>query len=327
MKETQYAIIASEPMKSFAQDVYNTLDGQGLPVMYADVHTLRFSSGEQKPVIQQNVRGRDVFYFHDLHSPNPSTSFMDLLLTLDGLQRASARSINLVSPYMSYMRQDRKDEPRAPISTAVISNALDGYRKLEEIVTFDLHAPQIEAAHMHRTIEHIPGRIVLAPYVKTHFDVANAVIVSPDHGGEKRAEQFAIAVRGTNEIGVFSKRRSSQGVSKMVGYQGPDFAGKTVFVYDDMIDSGGSILDVSNYALEKGAAHVYAIATHGLFSQNAEERFAKSNVNVIVTNSIPRSTAYYDAHKSWLTAVSLEDTVATVITKMIQGESISEVTK
>lgn len=218
-----YQLIAGNGMEQMAANVAQYVRGRlTVPLEENTVAYQQFANGERKPTVEQNVRGRDVFYFHDVQQPNPNQSLVDLLFTLDAIEGSNPTSVNLVVPYFSYARQDRKDEPHTAISSAVVINSIKQSRKLEEVLTFELHADQLEGTFKPVSVEHLPGRMVFTAYVQDKYGANpdDLVVVSPDHGGEKRAERFAQGLYGTNRIGKFSKRRPEANVNQLVGYDG-----------------------------------------------------------------------------------------------------------
>lgn len=316
-------ILATEHMAELASKVHQRLDHQAFS--YAEVKYVTFTSKEVKPHIPATVRGKDIYLFHSLYHPNPNDAIMKLLLTNDSLTRGSAKSITLVLPYMSYLRQDRKDEPRVPISARVIANLIETNPKVERIITLDMHCDQAQGFY-NIPVDNLYGALVQADYFREKYrnDLSGLVIVSPDHGSTRRARQFAHYLDGRDEIGVIEKRRSGERANQVetMGYQGPLVTGKDIILYDDMIDTGGSIICAAHTLQRFGAKKVYAAASHGLFSPSkadttAEEMLNTSGIKVVVTDSIPRSNQYQERNENWLTMLPLDQ----LLTKAVYESS------
>jgi ribose-phosphate pyrophosphokinase len=338
----KYAIVASESMRNMAQNVYDGLMRRNITdkiggLDFQVIKTAEFACQEILPSIPENVRNRHVFYFQDTQFPNPCYNWANLQLTLDALSLANASKISLVLPYMAWSRQDKKDFPseksagRNPISSAVFANSLKIFPKLEEIVTFDLHADQITGFYRPGiSVDNIPADLVFAEYIQqTHGGNPDEIIVcSPDHGGEKRAERFSVRAYGSNEIGSFSKRRPDNNESKLVGYHGPSLKGKIVLIYDDLVDTAGSILNVGTVAKEMEAEDVYVCTPHGVLSKKgdltAEQKIRESGLKALMSNSIPRSTDYYAQNSDWLTVVSLDPLIEAILYEQMTDGSVSD---
>ncbi len=323
-------ILATEHMTDLASKVCERLKDKNF--LYAEVEYVHFPSQEVKPRILTTVRGEHTYLFHSLHHPTPNDAMIKLLLTNDALARSSAESITLVLPYMSYLRQDRKDESRVPISARVMANLIEANPKVKKIITLDTHCDQIQGFY-DISFDNIPGSVVLAPYFQKKYnqDLSDLVVVSPDYGGTKRARDFAGYLDGRDEIGVMEKRRSGDRSNKVetLGYQGPSVEEKNVVLYDDMIDTGGSIISATQALHHFGAKKVYAVAAHGIFSPpqvdiTAEERLRKAGMQAVVTKTIPRSEQYQQENEDWLTMLPLDELLAkAVLETSTPGGSIS----
>ena len=309
-------IIASDAIKDVAKRTHEKLNGFG----YTEIEKTVFANGEMKTKITKPIRHKDIYYFHSMYHPDPNTSMVELFLSIDAISRASADNITLVLPYMSYLRQDRKDEPRVPISARMVANLIESNPKIERILTLDLHSDQAQGFY-NIPVDNLYGSLVHAKYFEKKFkgDYSNVVVVSPDHGGTVRARRFAKSLDESVPVYIIDKRRTGPNKCEVMNFIGGDLTGKDVVIYDDMIDTGGSIIAAGKVAREKGAKNVYVCATHGLFStkegasETAEEKFKREGLNVVVTNSIPRSDEYYEENSSWLEAVPVEDLLADAI--------------
>jgi ribose-phosphate pyrophosphokinase len=243
----------------------------------------RFSDGEIYFQIEENVRGADVFIVQPSCTPVDS-NLMELFLMIDAFKRSSARRITAVLPYFGYARQDRKDKPRVPISSKLVSDLLvaSGTHRL---LTMDLHAPQIQG-FFSIPVDHLFAAPVLVEYFQK-LKLPNLTVVSPDAGGVERARAFAKRLNA--ELAMVNKRRLEANVAQVMNVIG-DVEGQTCLVVDDMIDTAGTLVKTVEALKDSGAVKVYACATHPVLSGPAVERIEKSQLEeVIVTNTIPLS--------------------------------------
>ena len=241
----------------------------------------RFSDGEIYFQIEENVRGADVFIVQPSCTPVDS-NLMELFLMIDAFKRSSARRITAVMPYFGYARQDRKDKPRVPISSKVVSDLLvaSGTHRL---LTMDLHAPQIQG-FFSIPVDHLFAAPVLVEYFQK-LSLPKLTVVSPDAGGVERARAFAKRLRG--ELAMVNKRRMEANVAQVMNVIG-DVEGRNCLVVDDIIDTAGTLVKTVEALKDKGALKVYACATHPVLSGPAVERIEKSQLEeVVVTNTIP----------------------------------------
>ncbi len=243
----------------------------------------RFSDGEIYFQIEENVRGADVFIVQPSCTPVDS-NLMELFLMIDAFKRSSARRITAVLPYFGYARQDRKDKPRVPISSKLVSDLLvaSGTHRL---LTMDLHAPQIQG-FFSIPVDHLFAAPVLVEYFQK-LNLPNLTVVSPDAGGVERARAFAKRLNA--ELAMVNKRRLEANVAQVMNVIG-DVDGQNCLVVDDMIDTAGTLVKTVEALKENGAVKVYACASHPVLSGPAVERIEKSQLEeVIVTNTIPLS--------------------------------------
>jgi len=241
----------------------------------------RFSDGEIYFQIEENVRGADVFIVQPSCTPVDS-NLMELFLMIDAFKRSSARRITAVIPYFGYARQDRKDKPRVPISSKLVSDLLvaSGTHRL---LTMDLHAPQIQG-FFSIPVDHLFAAPVMVEYFQK-LNLKNLTVVSPDAGGVERARAFAKRLNA--ELAMVNKRRLEANVAQVMNVIG-DVEGQTCLVVDDIIDTAGTLVKTVEALKDKGAVKVYACATHPVLSGPAVERIEKSQLEeVIVTNTIP----------------------------------------
>lgn len=239
-----------------------------------------FSDGEISVKLDENVRGRDVFLIQPISSP-ANDHLMQTLLMLDALRRASAARITCVMPDDGYGRQDRKVEPRVPISARVVADLLESMGP-DRMLCMDLHADQIQG-FFHIPVDHLYAAPVFVEYIKKK-QLSDLVVVSPDSGGVERARYLARQIQAG--LAIIDKRRPQANVSEVMHVIG-DVEGKTCILYDDMIDTAGTITKAAAALKENGAVKVMACATHAVLSGPAIERLNDSIIDeVILTNSI-----------------------------------------
>lgn len=240
-----------------------------------------FSDGEINVYINENVRGMDCFLIQPTCSPS-QTNLMELLIMIDAFRRASARRITAVIPYFGYARQDRKVQPRVPITAKLVADLL-GAAGADRVLTIDLHAGQIQG-FFDIPVDHL----FAAPLIIENFqklDLPNLTVVSPDSGGVERARAFA--KRMDAPLSIIDKRRERENVVDAMNVIG-DVAGRNVLIVDDMIDTAGTLTEGARALMEQGAIAVYASATHPVFSGPAIDRIENSEiVQVLVTDTIP----------------------------------------
>ena len=253
----------------------------GLPLGLANVG--KFSDGECAIGINEVVRGSDVFLIQSLCTP-VNDNLMELLVMIDALRRASAGRITAVVPYYGYARQDRKAKARDPISAKLVANLLTT-AGADRILTMDLHAPQLQG-FFDIPLDHLLGVPILANHFKEKFkNTDDIVVVSPDVGSVARSRKFA--ERLDAPLAIIDKRRPKANVSEIMNIIG-DVNNKRVILVDDLIDTGGTIINAAKALSDIGAKEVYACFTHGVLSGPAIERIEKSELKELITlNTIP----------------------------------------
>jgi ribose-phosphate pyrophosphokinase len=241
----------------------------------------RFSDGEIQINIEESIRGCDVYVIQSTSSP-VNEHIMELLIMIDALKRASAKTINIVMPYYGYARQDRKARAREPITAKLVADLLET-AGATRVITLDLHAPQIQG-FFDIPIDHLMGVPILADYFKNKALQGDIVIVSPDHGGVTRARKMAERLKAP--IAIIDKRRPRPNVAEVMNIVG-NIEGKVAILIDDIIDTAGTITLAANALVENGAAEVYACCTHPVLSGPAIERIDNSKIKeLVITNSI-----------------------------------------
>lgn len=274
-------IFAGNSHKELAEEIAAKI---GLPLGASVVG--RFSDGEIAISINEVVRGSDVFIIQSTCTP-VNDNLIELLILIDALKRASAGRITAVMPYFGYARQDRKAKARDPISAKLVANLITT-AGADRVLTMDLHAPQLQG-FFDLPLDHLVGSPLLAQYFSEKFgsDADDVVVVSPDIGSVGRSRRFAEKLDAP--LAIIDKRRPKANVCEIMNIIG-DVRGKRVILVDDLIDTGGTIVNAANALTEIGATEVYACCTHGLLSGPAIERIRTSAIRELVTlNTIPLS--------------------------------------
>ena len=254
-------------------------DYLGLPLGEAFVG--RFNNGEVQIIIDESVRGKDVFIIQPTSYP-VNDNLMELMVMADALKRASARHITAVVPYYGYARQDRKTRGREPITAKLVANLMQT-AGITRLVTVDLHAGQIQG-FFDVPVDHLFGASILAKYINEK-NMEDVIVVSPDLGGVTRARDLADRIGAP--IAIIEKKRPEPGVAKVMNLIG-DVAGKNCIIIDDIVDTAGSLVEGAKALEEFGAKSVTAAVTHAVLTDPASERIANSNIKeLIVTNTIP----------------------------------------
>ena len=254
-------------------------DYLGLPLGEAFVG--RFNNGEVQIMIDESVRGKDVFIIQPTSYP-VNDNLMELMVMADALKRASARHITAVVPYYGYARQDRKTRGREPITARLVANLMQT-SGITRLVTIDLHAGQIQG-FFDVPVDHLYGASILAKYINEK-NLEDVIVVSPDLGGVTRARDLADRIGAP--IAIIEKKRPEPGVAKVMNLIG-DVKGKNCIIVDDIVDTAGSLVEGAKALKEFGAKSVMAAVTHAVLTDPASERIANSNIKeLIVTNTMP----------------------------------------
>jgi ribose-phosphate pyrophosphokinase len=251
-----------------------------LGIRLAGVDLKKFSDGEISVKINENIRGKDVFIVQPTSAP-ANDHLMELLLLIDAVRRASAKRITAVVPYYGYGRQDRKSEPRVPISARVVADLIEAVGP-DRILTMDLHADQIQG-FFHIPVDNLYAAPVFIRYLR-ETKASDAVVVSPDTGGVERARFLARHINAG--LAIIDKRRPRANVAEIMHVIG-EVKDRHCILYDDMIDTGGTITKAAAALKENGAKSVIACATHAVLSGAAVEKIADSVLDeVVLSNTI-----------------------------------------
>jgi ribose-phosphate pyrophosphokinase len=287
-----------------------------LDIPIGDATVSRFSDGEIMVQINENVRGNDAFILQPTSMP-VNHHLMELLLMVDALKRASASRITAVIPYYGYARQDRKVQPRVPISAKLVADLITA-AGTNRVLTMDLHAAQIQG-FFNIPVDNLYAAPVLLDYIRKQYHFENLVIVSPDAGGVERARAFAKKLQCS--IAIIDKRREVANVSQIMNVIG-DVENKDAIILDDMIDTGGTTIQAAAALKRKGAKRVVAACTHAVLSDDAVEKTNNSVIEeLIVTNTIPPDSKKEQCKK--LTILSIASLIGEAIRRIHEESSIS----
>lgn len=285
----------------------------GLP--FGQLKISQFPDGEISVSIEESIRGKDVFVVQST-ALQPNHYFMELLIIIDALRRASAKSIIAVIPYFGYSRQDRKDKPRVPITAKLIANLLTA-AGINHLLTMDLHAPQLQG-FFDVPVDDLDGHRLLASKLKARSSDKWAV-VAPDMGSVKLARNYALALNC--EFVVIDKQRHTASIVQCLNVIG-DVAGKDVLLADDMCTTGGTLVSAAKACHEKGARHIYAAVTHGVFVGEAVAALENSPLEwILTTDTVPFTDRLDKSTK--IQQCSIAPLFGQAIRCYVTGESIS----
>ena len=306
-------LLAGNSNRTLAQAVATNLD---LPLTKAQVK--RFPDNEVWVTIDENVRGEDVFVIQSTSYP-ANDNLMELLICIDALKRASARRITAVMPYFGYARQDRKTGGRTPISAKLVANLITR-AGADRVLTMDLHSGQIQGFFDIPT-DNLQSAPLMAQDIKSNYAKASELlIVSPDVGGVVRA--LAVASRLNAELAIVDKRRSGPGKSEVANIIG-DVAGRRLIIFDDIVDSAGTLCSAAQSLMDAGAAEVSAYITHGVLSGAATERVKASVLKeLVITDSIEPTDLAAESGK--IRTVSCASLIGEAIRRIANEESVSK---
>jgi ribose-phosphate pyrophosphokinase len=303
-------IFSGNSNPEFAKKVCDYLD---LPLGKCMVK--RFSDGEVRIEINDNVRLRDVFIIQSTCAP-VNDNLVELLLMIDALKRASATRITAVMPYYGYARQDKKVAPRVPISAKLVADLLQK-AGAKRIITKDLHAGQIQG-YFDIPVDNLFAAPKIIEYIKENFK-GNLVIVSPDAGGAERARAFAKRLNAN--LAVVDKRRDAPNISQAMAVIG-DVADKVAIILDDMVDTAGTLTEAAHAILDKGAKEVYACCVHPVLSGSAVDRICSSELrSVIVADTIPVKPEILECGK--VEVLSVTELFGEAIIRSHRGDSVT----
>src|SRR6201747_1210613 len=310
-KNAAIKLVAGNSNPALAQGISDYLNA---PLTKAVVR--RFADMEIFVEIQENVRGADVFVVQSTSYP-ANDHLMELLIIIDALRRASGRRVTAVLPYFGYARQDRKPGPRTPISAKLVANLITN-AGADRVLTLDLHAGQIQGFFDIPT-DNLYAAPMMVRDIKERFDLAKTMVVSPDVGGVARAR--GLAKRINAPLAIVDKRRERAGESEVMNVIG-EVEGYTCILIDDIVDSGGTLVNAADALLAKGARDVYAYISHGVLSGGAASRIAGSKLKeLVMTDSILPSEAVNKAAN--IRTLSIAGLIGEAIGRTAAEESVS----
>ena len=304
-------LLAGNSNPAFAKAVSQYLD---IPLAACTVQ--KFADKEIFVEIHDNVRGEDVFILQSTSYP-VNDNLMEMLILTDAVRRSSARRITAVMPYYGYARQDRKSAPRTPISAKLVANLIVE-SGIQRVLTLDLHAGQIQG-FFDIPVDNLFAAPVTVRDIKKNYNTKKLTIISPDAGGVVRARNIASRVGAP--LAIVDKRRPKAGVSEVMNIIG-DVKGQTCIMIDDLVDSGGTLVNAADALLAAGAEAVSAYITHGVLSSGAPERIAKSNLKeLVITDSIAETKEVKKAHN--IRILSISDHIGEAIARTAAEQSVS----
>jgi len=280
----------------------------------------KFADGEIYIEINENIRGNSIFLIQSVSSP-ANDNLMELLLSIDALKRSSAKNITAVIPYFGYARQDRKVVPRTSISAKLVSNLI-AKAGADRVVTVDLHSGQIQG-FFDIPVDNLFATPIFARHIKKKLKKNNIICVAPDVGGTARAR--ALGKLLNVDLAIVDKRRPAPGKSEVMNVIG-NVKNKTCVLVDDIIDSGGTIVNAASELKKRGAKDVHVYVTHGVLSGNAVEKIKKSSIkNLVVTDTIDNSMKVKKAKN--IEVLTISNLVGEAIKRISNSTSVSDLFK
>ena len=287
-----------------------------LKLKLVNTNIKKFADGEIYVEINENIRGNSVFVIQATATP-ANDNLMELLLCIDALRRSSAKNITAVIPYFGYARQDRKVVPRTSISAKLVSNLITN-AGAHRVLTVDLHAGQIQG-FFDMPVDNLFTTPIFARYIRKNIKNKDLLCVSPDAGGIERTRGLATKIKA--DLAIIDKRRPEPGKSKVMNIVG-NVQGKDCIIVDDIIDSGGTIVNAADALVKKGAKNVYVFVTHAVLSGDAISKIQKSKVKkLIITDSIDNSKKIRKAGK--IEVLSIAQLMAEAIKRISNSTSVS----
>ncbi|MAH89657.1 MAG: phosphoribosylpyrophosphate synthetase [Candidatus Pelagibacter sp.] len=288
-----------------------------LKLKLVNTNIKRFSDGEIYIEINENIRGNSVFVIQSTSNP-ANDNLMELLLCVDALRRSSAKNITAVIPYYGYARQDRKVVPRTSISAKVVANLITN-AGASRVVTVDLHAGQIQG-FFDMPVDNLFTTPLFARYIKKKLKNKKLICVSPDVGGVQRTRGLATKIKA--DLAIIDKRRPKPGKSQVMNIIG-NVKGKTCIIVDDIIDSGGTIINAVDALKKNGATEVYVFITHAVLSGDAANKIKKSKIKkLIITDTIDNSQKIKNNNK--IEVLSISSLMAEAIKRISNSTSVSD---
>jgi len=288
-----------------------------LKLKLVNTNIRRFADGEIYIEINENIRGNSVFVIQSTSNP-ANDNLMELLLVIDALKRSSAKNVTAVIPYFGYARQDRKVAPRTSISAKVVANLITN-AGASRVVTVDLHAGQIQG-FFDMPVDNLFTTPLFAKYIKKKFSNKKLICVSPDVGGVQRTRGLATRIKA--DLAIIDKRRAAPGKSQVMNIIG-DVRNKTCIIVDDIIDSGGTIVNAVDALKKNGANEVYVFITHAVLSGDAVKKIKNSKIKkLIITDTIDNSHKIKNNNK--IEVLSISSLMSEAIKRIANSNSVSD---
>ena len=308
-------LLAGNSNKSLSQKI-----SKYLKTKLVNSNIKKFSDGEIYVEINENIRGNNIFIIQSISSP-ANDNLLEMLLCIDALKRSSAKNITAVIPYFGYARQDRKVAPRTSISAKLVSNLITK-AGADRVVTVDLHAGQIQG-FFDIPVDNLFATPIFYRHIKKKLELNNLVCVSPDIGGVERSRALG-KLLGV-ELAIVDKRRPAPGKSKVMNIIG-NVKGKTCLVVDDIIDSGGTIINAAKALKDKGAKEVYVYITHGVLSGEAVKKIQSSVIkNLVITDTIDNNNKIKGAKN--IEVLPISSLMGEAIKRISNSTSVSDLFK
>ena len=290
---------------------------KNLKLKLINTNIRRFADGEIYIEINENIRGNSVFVIQSTSTP-ANDNLMELLLVIDALKRSSAKTITAVIPYFGYARQDRKVAPRTSISAKVVANLITD-AGATRVVTVDLHAGQIQG-FFDMPVDNLYTAPLFAKYIKKKLNKKKLICVSPDVGGVSRTRDLAKRIKA--DLAIIDKRRPAPGKSEVMNILG-NVKDKTCIIVDDIIDSGGTIINAVNALIKNGANEVYVFISHGVLSGDAAKKIKNSKIKkLVVTDTIDNSKKINNNNK--IEVLSVSSLMSEAIKRIANSNSVSD---
>lgn len=275
--ENEILVLSGTANPKLAEDVVKNMN-----LKLGDMEIRRFADGEVFVQVGESVRNKDVYVIQPTGRPSSNENWMELYCIIDALKRASAKRITAVIPYYGYSRQDRKNEPRVPITAKLVANLLTE-SGVGRVLSFDLHAAQIQG-FFDIPVDHMQSKNIFLEKIRKDLDISNSIIVSPDIGGIGRARLIAKALK--LDIAIIDKRRDRANECEVMNIIG-DVKGKDAIIIDDIIDTGGTLIKSTNALKQSGMRKIFVFITHAVCSGDVYERINASEIEKLyITDSL-----------------------------------------
>ena len=325
-----FEVLFSPWREDLAKRIIKRLHEKGAQVSYGKMKYITFSSGEILPDVPQSVRGKHVYFLHDLLVEDPNIALMRYLLSADALTRSDVASIICVFPNIPYLRQDRREpDERASISAAVVLRLIEeSSPRIRTIITYHMHAAQ-ETGFIRLPIANIPGYVDHIRHLREERGeaLADVVIAAPDLGASKYARRIRKTIGSRYQIAIVDKQRD-KGATRPLDVIGEPVKGRRVIMFDDIIDTGGSMIGAARRLQDEGAIDVELRCTHGLFNGDAIEKFRSAGLRVVMLETVSRPQSFYESERSWLTILPIDEMLSNAMHQTMQvGGSVSQLVR